>query len=489
VLNFLQSDGPLAVGAIFALVMLVLRAASSEPLFRRDLFGALVYLLAFFVLRWTEAQFGPLLSPRQLQWLHVAWMLTFAFGLIRGCVSIAVLLLRLRSHTPPPKILRDVLDFSLYVVAIIFILRTQLAIDLTSLVATSAIVSVVLGMAMQDTLGNLFAGLSLQLERPYKVGDWVTIKDITGRVVQVGWRATRLETSRKESITLPNNVCSKEAVRNYTREARQPVGVDIYFRASHDRAPNEVKKAVLEALEHVPLMLREPAPICRTWGFEDSGIRYQVRYFVEDFSQADWVMEEIYTRIWYRFRRDGIEIPFPQRSGNARGGPQESELPEAALDEMLRQVDLFSVLRDEERSRLRRELVLRRFARGEHVIEQGQEGNTFYLVCSGELSVRVGEVEVSRLTRGQYFGEMSLLTGEPRTATVVSLSDVVLLELDRPVFARLFADHPELAPKVSALLAQRRTQLDAAMAASGELPPITEEVYILGMLKNIFRLD
>jgi small-conductance mechanosensitive channel len=489
VLTFLQSHGSLAVGAIFALVMLVLRAASSDPLFRRDLFGALVYLVTFFLLRWAEVELGPLLSPRVLQWLHVAWMLTFAFGLIRGGVSIGVLLLRLRSRTPPPKILRDVLDFTLYIIAVIPILRTQLDIDLTSLVATSAIVSVVLGMAMQDTLGNLFAGLSLQIERPYKVGDWVTIKEITGRVVQVGWRATRLETFRKESITLPNNVCSKEAVRNYTREGGQPVGVDIYFRATYDRAPNEVKRAVLEVLEHMPLMLREPPPLCRTWGFEDSGIRYQVRYYVEDFAQADGVMEEIYTRLWYRFRREGIEIPCPQRTMHVRNGSPESEFPDEVLDELLRQVDLFTVLREEERARLRRELVPRRFARGEHVIEQGQEGNTFYLVCSGELSVRVGEVEVSRLTRGQYFGEMSLLTGEPRTATVAALSDVVLLELDRPVFARLFADHPELAPKMSALLAQRRTQIDAAMAASGETPPITEEVYILGMLKNIFRLS
>src|SRR5687768_8980949 len=97
---------------------------------RRDLFGALVYLLTFFVLRWAEAELGPLLSPRALQWLHVAWMLTFAFGIIRGGVSIVVLLLRLRSRTPPPKILRDVLDFTLYIIAVIPILKTQLDIDL-----------------------------------------------------------------------------------------------------------------------------------------------------------------------------------------------------------------------------------------------------------------------------------------------------------------------------------------------------------------------
>jgi CRP-like cAMP-binding protein len=157
---------------------------------------------------------------------------------------------------------------------------------------------------------------------------------------------------------------------------------------------------------------------------------------------------------------------------------------------MLRQVDFFQVLKEEERARLRREMVLKRFAKGEHVIEQGDQADTFYLVGRGELSVRTrAGVEVSRLTRGDYFGEMSLLTGEPRTATVVALTDVVLLELDRPVFARLFDEHPELAPKLSGMLAQRRTQLQAAMAASGESLEVTEEHHILGLLKNIFRLN
>jgi CRP-like cAMP-binding protein len=200
-------------------------------------------------------------------------------------------------------------------------------------------------------------------------------------------------------------------------------------------------------------------------------------------------MQEIYTRIWYRFRREGIELPYPQRTLHMREGTPTPEFPEELVAEMFRRVDLFKVLKEEERTRLRQEMVVRRFARGEHVIEQGEPGKTFYLVGSGELSVRAGGVEVSRLSRGNYFGEMSLLTGEPRSATVVALTDVVLLELDRPVFARLFEDHPELAPKLSGMLAHRRTQLHAAMTASGETVPVaTEESHILDRLKSIFRL-
>ncbi|PTL77059.1 mechanosensitive ion channel family protein [Vitiosangium sp. GDMCC 1.1324] len=486
-LTFPESHLALTVGSVLTLVVVGARAVSSDSQFRKDLGGALGFLVAFLVLRAMDGELGALLHPQARQVLRVAWMLTFSFGAIRTTVSFGLLLLRLRSRNPIPKILRDVLDVSLYIVAVLVILKTQLDVDLTSLLATSAIVSVVLGLAMQDTLGNLFAGLSLQLERPYQVGDYVTIRDVTGRVVQIAWRATRIETGRKEIITLPNNVCSKEAVKNYSRGGL-PVGVDVYFHASYDRAPNEVKAVVLEALQHVPLMLREPSPICRAWSYDETGIRYQVRYFVEDFGHADWVMEEVYTRIWYGFRREGIELPYPK--GRAQpGGPPAPDFPEEVVAEMLRRVDLFKVFKEEERARLRKEMVPKRFARGEHIIEQGQHGNTFYLVGRGELSVCAGGVEVSRLSRGNYFGEMSLLTGEPRAATVVALTDVVLLELDRPVFARLFDEHPELAPKLSGMLAHRRTQLNAVLAASGESLPISEEHHILDRLKNIFRLS
>lgn len=484
-MTFLQSHLSLSVGALLTLWVLGVRTLSADPQSRKDLSSALGFLLVFLVLHQLEAEVGPLLIPQARQVLRVAWMFTLAFGAIRAAVSFSVILMRLRSRTPIPKILRDVLDVSLSVVAVLVILKTQLDLDLTSLLATSALVSVVLGLAMQDTLGNLFAGLSLQLERPYQVGDWVTIKEVTGRVVQIAWRATRIETPRGEIITLPNNVCSKEAVKNYSRGGA-PVAVDLYVHAPYERAPNEVKTVVLEALEHVPLLLSEPAPTCRTWGYEEAGIRYQVRFYVEEFGQADWVTEEVYTRLWYGFRREGIELAPPKARQPLGGAP---EIPEEVLAEMLRQVDVFQVLDEEERARLRREMVPKRFARGEHVIEQGEPGDTFYLVGRGELSVRTrAGVEVSRLTRGHYFGEMSLLTGEPRTATVVALTDVVLLELDRPVFAWLFDEHPELAPRLSGLLAQRRTQLQAALAASGESLEVTEEHHILGLLKNIFRL-
>ena len=422
--------------------------------------------------------------------LQVAWMLTFAFGSIRCVVSVALWIVRLRSAVPTPKILRDVVDFALYALTAIPILKSELEIDLTGLLATSAILSVVIGLALQDTLGNLFAGLSIQVERPFQVGDYVTIGQHSGRVVQVAWRATRLETFRHEVITLPNNILSKEAVKNYSRGS-DPVGTDLYVGLSYEAAPNQVKDAVLSVLREIPLVLADPPPMCRAWSYDADSIRYQIRFFVSDYLTSDAVQEEIYTRLWYRLRRDGIEIPYPQRTVHLLKDEGRQEVEAGVVEKLLESVDLFSVLTVPDRVRLAGEMKARRFGRGERIIEQGEPGHTFYLVASGEVSIRAGrpEVEVTRLRRGQYFGEMSLLTGEPRAASVVAASDAVLLELDRPFFARLFSEHTHLAKQLSSILAQRRNQLrQAAETAGGAPDPAPEANRIFHRLRSIFGL-
>ncbi len=478
------------VGVLLGVLLLGARSWSSDKEFRRDVRGALALLVAFLALRLTAWALEDRLPATWGKLLGVSWMLAFAFGCIRAGVAMALRVVRLRSQQAMPKILRDVIDFVLYALAALPILQTQLDLNVASLLATSAVLSVVIGLALQDTLGNLFAGLSLQLERPFQVGDVIQIGDTLGRVVQIAWRATRIATWRREIVTLPNSKVAKEVVKNFSSSS-EPVGVDQFVGLSFDAPPNQVKAAVVETLKEVPFVLADPPPMCRTWSYEEWCIRYQVRYFVADYQQADAVREEFYTRLWYRLRRDGIELPHPQRTVNVRAeAPRVDVSPESML-ELLRTVDLFTLLEPGELERLRGELLVRRFGKGEHILHEGERGHTFYLVASGEVSVRTGKslVEVTRLRRGHYFGEMSLLTGEPRSATVIAVEDAVLLEVDRPTFARLFATNPGLARQLSALLAQRRTQLRAVAEASGAVhDAVPEAGRIFGKLRQIFGL-
>ncbi len=490
--SFLQSNVSLVVGAVLLIVLLGVRAVTGDRHLRQDFDGALALLAAFLGLRVLAHFTDGALSTGWAQTLKLAWMLTFAFACIRALVGVALWMLRLRRATAVPKIVRDVLSGALYVLAALPIIKSTLKVDLAGLVATSAILSVVLGFALQDTLGNLFAGLSLQLERPFEVGDVVTIGEHTGRIAQVGWRATRIETFRNENVTLPNNIIAKEAVKNFTR-GQTPLGTDVYLRLSYAVPPNRVKGAVMDTLRELPDMLPYPEPHIRTWAFDENGVRYQVRFFARDFEMAIRCMEALHTRLWYRFQQDGIDVALPQRVVHEASV---GDRPFRTLDEtlgLLSSVDLLQLLRPEDLRSLAAEVLPRRFRPGERIIQEGAPGNTFYVVAHGQVSVRTGspEREVTQIGPGTYFGEMSLLTGEPRAASVVALGEVELLEIARPTFGRVLASHPELAANLANLLGQRRSELRAvaqAGSASAEGAATPEARRIFGRLKEIFGL-
>ncbi len=227
--------------------------------------------------------------------------------------SLLLKVVRSRSR-PTPKILRDVLDVTLYLVATLVIVQREFNLDLSSLLAGSAIISVVIGLALQETLGNLFAGLAIQLERPFQVGDIIAVGDqVFGRIVQIGWRATRVENKRREIISLPNTTFSKQGVKNYSRGG-EPVGVDTFVELSYDTPPEPGEgghpRDAGRGAAH-PLRARGPDP--DLVAYEDSDIKYRIRFYVADIARANRVRDEILTRLWYRLRREGIEVPYHQR--------------------------------------------------------------------------------------------------------------------------------------------------------------------------------
>ena len=485
--HVLSGNASLLAGLLLLALVIGVRSATRDAQLKDDLRGALQFALLFLFAKALTALFdtgAP--PPALLKAGRVVWMVAFAFAVVRAVVSLTLWAYRRVSGRPTSKILRDAVDVLLYLATAVPILKSQLDIDLTSLLATSAIVSVVIGLALQDTLGNLFAGLSLQLERPFEPGDFITVGHHTGRVVQTGWRSTRVETFRHELVTLTNNSIAREAVTNYTRGGR-PVGVDVFFGVSYGAAPNEVRGETLAALSEISLVLKEPAPSCFVAGYEDSSVKWMIRCFIADYADLPHLQDEIYTRLWYRFARAGIEIPFPQRVMHLR--PSEPARPRD-WGALLARVDLFKPLGPADVGTVATSARERRFGRKEVVVREGDEGHTFYIVAQGGASVRAAAAggEVAKLGPGDYFGEMSLLTGAPRAATVVALDDLLLLELDRPVFAGLLAAHPDLATQLSEVLGRRQEQLAAAGSAARTEVGDPAAHRILVRLRQIFGL-
>jgi len=423
--------------------------------------------------------------------LGTAILLLLVFVLVRFVVSISFWAIRHFRKKPTTKIMKDLLNVGLLLLAVFPILQSQFKLDVASLLAPSAILSVVLGLALQDTLGNLFSGLALRAEQPFEVGDIVDLgqKDQIGQVVQIGWRSIRIQTFRNEILTLPNAAISKSMVKNLSQKGLN-IGVETEFLISYDMPPNKVRAEVLEAIEEISFVVQEPPSFCRVKSFDESAIRYLVRVFTTSIERYMLVRDELLTRLWYRFERNGIQFGIPRRIIHAEGSTLREPPPPSYS--LLDGVDLFAPFSSQERAKLLHSAQERRFGCGEEIISVGEEGHTFYVVASGRVSVRMNTgMELAQLAKGQYFGEMSLLTGEPRTATVVAMEDAVLLEFGRECFAEHFANNPQLTESLSKLLATRRTELAKASAAP-EIPLATtqqsEANRIFTRLRQIFGL-
>jgi small-conductance mechanosensitive channel len=478
---FLHGNLALALGIIALVLTAAVRRFSQEERLREDVFGALVWFSLFVTVRCLMVWLEPSLPKEWHPFARAAWMLAFAFGTVRLGVSVVLWTRRRLSSKSAAKIHRDVADFLLYLATAIPILKTQLHLDVTTLLGTSAVLSLVLGFALQDTLGNLFSGLSLQLDRPYQVGDFVRVGQHEGRVVQTSWRSTRIETLRKEQITLPNALTAKEPITNYSRGG-QPVAIDLTIGTAYAAPPTKVKGQILEAIAESPVILKEPAPWVRTWSFDDSAVRYLVRVWLKDWADVPQAHDEVFARLWYRFGRAGIEIPFPQRVVTVR-----TEVPrlEGLREELLGELDLLRPFSSNERRAIADAATEHSFGIGEAICVEGREGETFYIVVSGRVSVRVGQPprEVATLSRGQYFGEMSLLTGAPRVATVVAIDDTSVLEFGRAEFQKFFAQKPELKEQMAAFLARRRAELASEVAGVD-----TQEVDAAGLVERLRRI-
>ena len=369
-----------------------------------------------------------------------------------------------------PAILQDAIVIATFLLVATFVFEDKL-------LTTSAVGAVVVGFALQDTLGNAFAGLAIQSEKPFRVGHWVKVGDFEGRVTEVTWRATKLRTKTGNFIVLPNNQVSQQAIINFSEPA-VPTRLELEIGASYMCTPAAVKTALTDAFGQVPRVLRSPAPDALVWGFEDSAVTYRARFWIDDFEWDDEVRDEVRTAIYYAFGRHGIEIPYHIEVGYEREWPDPGPAAkQKEREEILAGVELFSRLSDEQRQEIAAGTEIRTFGDGEAIVRQNASGHSMFVVCSGRVAVVLEPErrEVATIEEGGYFGEMSVLSGEPRSATVVARGDAAVLELDADLFRKLGASDPAAIEDIAVAAMTRRIELNeiresAASTAVAEAP-------------------
>lgn len=434
-----------------------------------------------------------------LRWpaLALLCLLPFVVLLVRVGVLSFTALFRHGRGEAPPALLESLVAVVLYALAAVSVAHIVFGVDPTPFLATSAVVGAVIGLALQETLGSLFAGIALHTGAPFRVGDWVQLDGVDGCVEQISWRALRLRTWSNDTLTVPNNHVARQALLNYSTP-RTPHSRVLHIGVSYAAPPNRVLAALGEVLEQVSGLPAQPRPILRVIGYGDFAIQYEVRYHVTDY--ADWrrVESEIYRLLWYQFRRAGLEIPFPIRTVQLqRTGTRGADQTEARLLRALRAIDVFRPLCEDELRLAAAAFRHVHYSRGERVLDEGDAGDSFFVIDHGEVEVskRVGAAShnLAWLRAGQFFGEMALLTGESRTATVTAASDVDLFTIDKAGFESILVTNPAVAEDISMILAARRDALsqvaDAAHPPSeSALATQAAQARILAAIRNYFGL-
>jgi len=390
-------------------------------------------------------------------------------------------------HRDVPKIFLDIIQTGLYLAVFVLVLIVADT-GWREIMTGSAVLSVVLGLSLKDTLGNLFAGLAIQAQRPFEVGDWIQFDENpahVGEVTEINWRATKVLTLDKVEVIIPNGTLGVGYIANWTKPkdfARR----SVYVHAPYDVPPRRVHQIILSASAEAWGVLDEPAPSVVTHAFDERGVQYWVRFFTTQLGQRDRVDGGVRDCIWYALNRAGITIPGPLmtvtvRQPSADGAAGKPDDVIARRTEALRGLDIFGVLSPENLQKLAQLGQTRLYAPREIILRQGDTGDELFGILKGRVSVYAEQPGATRVTLaelgpGDFFGEGSLVTGEERTATVQAVDECELLAIGAPAFRQVLRASPDLAGRVRETVVRRRTHRnmkveDSALASEQEPVP------------------
>lgn len=441
---------------------------------------SIINTLILFIVCEALAFFSGLVHAMQFTFaaavFHEAAVIGAGIAIIRLCGLLVFRILLPLIRLKLPRITEDIFVIIAYIAWGLVRLRYA-GLDLGSIVATSAMITAVVAFAMQDTLGNILGGLALQLDSSIEIGDWIRVDDVVGRVQDIRWRSTLVETRNWETVVFPNSQLMKNKFVVLGRRSGQPVQLRrwVWFNVSLNTTPRQVIRAVEETILQADInnVAKLPAPSCVLMEMDRGVARYALRYWLTDMSVDDPTDAAVRWHVYTSLERAGI--PLAVESQNIHY-VKENEKYEGAVHQReaqqriktLRRVELFAQMTDEELSALAERLKYAQFAKGNIISRQGAVAHWLYIIINGEAEVYIETSSGDRrtvnvLTKGSFFGEMGMMTGAPRTASVIARTDVECYRLDKDAFAGIMQARPSLAEEITQVLLERRAQLDSAL--------------------------
>ncbi len=405
-----------------------------------------------------------------------------------------------------PRILEDIAVIIGYCAWVMIRLRYA-GLDLSHIVATSAVMTAIIAFSMQDTLGNILGGLAIHLDHSVEIGDWVVMEGVSGRVIDIRWRYTKIATRNGEKVVMPNSYLMKNrfSVVGIYGGKTNAWRRWVWFNVSFDHPPRRVTEIVTSTVvdANIPNVAHDPAPSVVLMEFGSGYARYALRYWLTDPMLDDPTDSEVRMHVVNALERAGMTLALPEE---VRHMVKENLAHEQALAsrdlqrrlDALRKVELFSNLTEEELKLLAPYLVHAPFTRGDTITRQGATADWLYILITGEAEVWLEGQEqerhlLSTLSAGAVFGEMGLLTGAPRTATVIAKSDIEAYRLGKEGLAAIMSSRPVIAEDISHILVAREAELAQARqdmdAATRVREHARRHATILGRIHAFFGLN
>ncbi len=398
---------------------------------------------------------------------------------------------------PVPTVVRVFIAFIVYMLAFFGIVAFVYDQALTSLLATSGVIAMIIGLAIQINISNIFSGIVINVERPFRVNDGIKIQlgkvFHEGKVVDITWRTTRLLTDAGYVLSVPNSVASEAVIHNYnyTEELCQS---SVNIRIDYAHPPERVEKILLDATLSTDDVLKEPHPTCRFKKFVDWAAEYTILFYVNDYGKKVSCNQAVFKRVWIHLNRAGIVPPVVRQEVQTFQGIKSRSLDEASKPmALLHEMDIFLPFSEEIKTYLSERMRQHRFSEGETVVKQGDVGNSLFVIVEGVVVVQVKLeddkiIDVARLGAGNFFGEMALFTGQKRTATILTMTETILLEIIKDDIVPLISEQPEVAKLISKVLTQRKLKTQSKLNST----PSEKDVIYREMLDGVgdyFGLD
>lgn len=447
-------------------VMFAAGTAASHLLFRKWPLARAIARVGFLILLTIALLYAGIVPYQPLEstgvgWhdaaqavLRIAWWLWMAWFLVGFLRAFVIVERRPREG----KLLQDLLAGLIYLAALFAIVSYVFDLPIRGLLATSGVIAIILGLALQSSLADVFSGIVLSFSRPYRPGDWISIDGGTdGRVIELNWRATHVLTARRDLAIVPNSTIAKSKIVN----ASSPSGVHgctVTLQVASGTPPSLATEVIERALLNCRLILPEPAPVIATKTINGVYSEFEITFFIAALALARRAQNEWFDLVYRHLAAAAIDLASPEGASIPISGASRPVRSQA--ERVVDWVEIFAPLTPAERGAIAAKLQQHTHDKGERVLEPGMLSQSLFLIGSGVLSLsrRHGDVdvEVLRLGPGDHYGEVGVLTDKPSTATIVALTPITLYELPKAELGRIVEARPEVAHELAGAIARRQ---------------------------------